>query len=47
LRLDSVIYAVNLPDDVTLGGAYDGDRASPAGLYKNRPVFDQLTGRVW
>ena len=26
------IYTINVPDDVTLGGAYDGGGASPASL---------------
>jgi len=30
--IDNGIYSINLPDAVTLGGAYDGGGASPAGL---------------
>jgi len=39
VNLHTVIYIINLPDAVTLDGAYDGDEASTLGLQSRVGLF--------
>jgi len=40
------LYCINLPDAVTLGGAYDAGEASPVGVYELRVTRDLLKRAV-